>query len=115
MASPSSRARGSAARRTDPLGVGTPADREQRWRLVFSGDEIAAMDALRRAALDVILASLAREGGLAFLREHAAAIRTELAWVATAPPRLLPRAFSRERLRAHERRRRVLRVVPSHH
>jgi hypothetical protein len=59
----------------------------------------------------VILASLAREDGLVFVQEHAAAIRAELAWIGTAPPRLLMRAFSRERLRVRERRRRVLRVV----
>jgi hypothetical protein len=45
------------------------------------------------------------------LQEHAAAIRVELAWIGTAPPRLLIRAFSRARLRARELRRRVLRVV----
>jgi hypothetical protein len=80
-------------------------------RLVFTADEIAAMSALRRAALDVILASLERDERLAFIQEHAAAIRDELAWIGTVPPRLLMQAFSSKRLRARERRRRVLRVV----
>ena len=59
----------------------------------------------------MILASLASDQGLAFVQEHAAAIRAELTWVSTAPPRLFLRAFSPERLRAHEQRRRVLRMV----
>ncbi len=98
--------RGSRLRRL----LGSPADIESRIRAVFTASEVAAMSALRRVSLDVILATIERNDRLD-LDVYRDAIRREVSWAVTAPPRRFVQAFSRKRLHAHVRRRRVLRAV----
>lgn len=89
---------------------GSPEDIDRRLRAVFSEAEAAAMSPLRRDCVDVILAAVERDG--LELNTYREAIRSELHWVETAPPRLLLSAFSAKRLTTRLRRRSTLRPVP---